>query len=263
MKTIYKKVKQVIPFFLFFFLFSNLSQAQLTHNIGIGIGFYEGEPSIESKLEGVEICNPGNLCGASPSREVEVYKSYVNRGLEVQILNLGYEPRLNIIDSIEGNISLSLGMPMNFSYSFYERKGNALFSTFKSESMTSFQGALIGYINWQNAANYEKVLKQRKGLSLGIGVMFSHTGVFNTRLDKVNPPPNNLIKAVVNFGFRFGGSELNILLRPRISKSGFNTRIDDCCNALRNGITADEFGLLVSIKIFFGNKKYYEEDSDD
>lgn len=239
-------------------------QAQFISNIGLGFGAMGGTPS-SLTVEGVEDCFVSNsfLCfnSSNPSGtivpDVSRTQDFANRSFNIQFANLSYEPRFYILDSVINSASLSLGMPLNFSFALHSRDGRGPLEDYEEFDMT-FQGALIAYLNFGKEASYQDLYSSRYGFSLGGGVMYSYIGVFKNELNDLDPPPNNLIQPVLSINFRYLSptfvlSEFNLLIRPTKQYIFSNRTVDDCCERINRTTSVKEFGFLLQYRVFFEN----------
>ncbi len=218
--------------FLFLFLLPFYLNAQLIHNIGVGSGFYKGEPKIISLGEAGE-----KFVGSR----------------DFQFINVSYEPRLSLADSIFNQVSISVGMPVVLGFSMYE-----YLETTEVLGYGSAQAALIAYLNFGNGSSYKNMYDKKWGFSLGFGFNYLHSGIFERDVELVHQPKNDLIKPVMSYSIRLKTKrdvimELNGMWR--FNKSYY---IEECEEVEPFGYwycTDDEYkesGFLLQLKFFFG-----------
>ena len=214
--------------YLLLFLVPFGLQSQIIQNIGFGTGFYETEPTIKTNSQGEE---------------------YFVGGVDIQYVNLSYEPRFMILDSIVKQFSISAGLPIEIGFSENMRNGVTL-------GNGTFQAATIGYLNWGNGTFYKNLYTRKLGLSIGFGMSYIHSRIFKRKVN-IELPKNDLIKPVVAIGFRHKSkenllAELNCMLRL-----GKDYEIETCeivpfwefldCQSK----VYREMGWTIQVKLFF------------
>ena len=183
-------MKYILFIFLLLLSVPFLLQSQVIQNIGFGTGFYQIEPTIKTNSQGEE---------------------YFIGGVDIQYIDLSYEPRFMVLDSIFNQFSISAGLPIGIGYSQSINRDGIILGN------GSFQVATIGYLNWGNGTFYKNLYTKKLGLSVGFGMSYLHSRVFERNVN-VEIPKNDLIKPIAAFGIRYKSkenliAELNCMLR--------------------------------------------------
>lgn len=217
--------------YLLFILISFCLDAQVLHNIGIGSGFYKGEPITVTNADGKE-----RFVGSR----------------DFQFLNLSYEPRLSLVDSILNQFSISIGTPIALGFSLHEEFGSTV-----RLGHGSAQAAAIAYLNWGNGSSYRNRYHKKWGLSIGFGMSYLHSGIFKKKVDIIKPK-NNLIKPVMSYSIRYKTNRDVIMELNFLWRFAKNFYLESCERVEPWGYwectrrSYREQGGLVQFKFFFG-----------
>jgi len=209
-----------------------LGNGQIIHNIGFGFGSNKVAPKLFVDEDGGQ--------------------SFVG-GRDIQLLNLSYEPRLILLDSIANQFSLSIGTPVTLGLSFFSDD-----KTTETIGYGSAQVACIGYFNWGNGSLRNNFYNRKLGLSIGFGLSYLHTSIIEKEIEGIRPK-NDLTRPVISYSIRYKNAQ-DIILEFNFLWTFRRTHYYEECRPPTGfelypfcwKVGYEESGLLVQAKLFFG-----------